>query len=226
MQVKALVEFLSGLEKNNQRSWFVWNKPAYDLLRAEFEELVTDLAARVAKFDRGLGPVDPKKAMFRIYRDTRFSKDKTPYKTHFSAALRDRAKHGLEPGYYFHIDHRGILLAGGGIYRPDTPILARIRRYIAAKPAALTKLLRNPRFRRTYDGFADEDALARPPKGFSADTPHIETIKLRHFFGMIEVDLKRRPPGDLSAEIARYFRDLLPLMVWLRTAVKEPGKRV
>ena len=76
MQVKALVEFLSGLEKNNQRSWFVWNKPAYDLLRAEFEELVTDLAARVAKFDRGLGPVDPKKAMFRIYRDTRFSKER------------------------------------------------------------------------------------------------------------------------------------------------------
>ena len=60
--------------------------------------------------------------------------------------------------------------------------------------------------------------VARPPKGFSADTPHIETIKLRHFFGMIEVDLKRHPPGDLSAEIARYFRDLLPLMEWLRTA--------
>jgi len=219
MQVKALVEFLSGLEKNNQRSWFVWNKPAYDLLRAEFEELVTDLAARVAKFDRGLGPVDPRKAMFRIYRDTRFSKDKTPYKTHFSAAIRDRAKHGLEPGYYFHIDHKGILLAGGGIYRPDPAILMRIRRYIAAKPAALTKLLRNPRFRRTYDGFADEDALARPPKGFSADTPHIETIKLRHFFGIIEIDLKKHPPKDLAAEISAYFRDVLPLMEWLRQAV-------
>ena len=95
----------------------------------------------------------------------------------------------------------------------------RIRRYIAAKPAALTKLLRNPRFRRTYDGFADEDALARPPKGFSADTPHIETIKLRHFFGMIEVDLKKHPPKDLAAETAGYFRDVLPLMEWLRQAV-------
>ena len=218
MHLKALFEFLSGLEQNNNRPWFAWNKPAYDVLREEFEHLVADVTARVQKFDRALGPVDPKKAMFRIYRDTRFSKDRTPYKTHFSAAIRDRAKHGLEPGYYFHIDHKGALLAGGGIYQPDPAILMRIRRYIAAKPAALTKLLRNPRFRRTYDGFADEDALARPPKGFSADTPHIETIKLRHFFGMIEVDLKRRPPGDLSAEIARYFRDLLPLMEWLRTA--------
>jgi len=123
MQVKALVEFLSGLEKNNQRSWFVWNKPAYDLLRAEFEELVADLAARVA------------------------------------------------------------------------------------------------RFRRSYDGFDDEDALARPPKGFPADTPHIETIKLRHFFGIIEVDLKKHPPTDLAAEIAAYFHDVLPLMEWLRQAV-------
>src|SRR5437773_11619161 len=146
MQVKALVEFLSGLEKNNQRAWFVWNKPAYDILRAEFEELVIDLAARVAKFDRGLGPVDPKKAMFRIYRDTRFSKDKTPYKTHFSAAIRDRAKHGLEPGYYFEIDHRGVLQVGGGIYRPEPAILMRIRRHIASKPGMLTTLLRNPRF--------------------------------------------------------------------------------
>ena len=79
--------------------------------------------------------------------------------------------------------------------------------------------MRNPRFRRTYDGFADEDALARPPKGFSADTPHIETIKLRHFFGMIEVDLKKHPPKDLAAETAGYFRDVLPLMEWLRQAV-------
>src|SRR3989449_4722316 len=145
MHVKALTDFLGDLAQNNNRPWFVWNKPAYDLLRAEFEELVTDLVARVAKFDRGLGPVDPKKAMFRIYRDTRFSKDKTPYKTHFSAAIRDRAKRGLEPGYYFHIDHKGILLAGGGIYQPDPTILARIRRYIAAKPAAPTQLLPHPR---------------------------------------------------------------------------------
>ena len=95
-----------------------WNKPAYDVLREEFQALVGDVAGRVAKFDRALGPVDPKKAMFRIYRDTRFSKDRTPYKTHFSAALNDRAKRGLAPGYYFHIDHQGMLLAGGGIYRP------------------------------------------------------------------------------------------------------------
>jgi uncharacterized protein (TIGR02453 family) len=218
MQITALLEFLSGLEQNNNRPWFAWNKPAYDVLREEFLALVTDVTARVRKFDRELGPVDPQKAMFRIYRDTRFSKDRTPYKTHFSAAIRDRSKRGLEPGYYFHIDHEGMLLIGGGIYRPEPQILKRVRQYIAAKPETLTKMLRNPRFKKTYSGFIEEDALSRPPKGFDADTPHIDTIKLRHFFAMMEVNLKRRPPKDLAANLADGFRDLLPLMQWLRVA--------
>jgi uncharacterized protein (TIGR02453 family) len=221
MQVRALVEFLSGLEQNNNRPYFVWHKPAYDVLREEFEALTADLIARVAKFDRGLGPVDAKKALFRIYRDTRFSKDKTPYKTHFSAAIRERAKKGLEPGYYFHIDYRGVLLAGGGIYNPDPAILARIRRHIARHPAALTRVLREPRFHKTYGGLADEEALARPPKGFAADLPHIDAIKLKHYFALIEVDIGKRPPKDLARSIAGYFRDVVPLMRWLRRAVAE-----
>jgi uncharacterized protein (TIGR02453 family) len=224
MHIKALIEFLSGLEENNNRPWFAWNKPAYDVLREEFETLVADVTARVAKFDRGLGPVDAKKALFRIYRDTRFAKDKTPYKTYFSAAIRDRAKKGLEPGYYFHIDHKGIMLVGGGIYRPEPDILKRVRTYIAAHPQSLTKLMRNARFRRTYDGFIREDALIRPPKGFDVDTPQIETIKLRHYFGMIEVSLNKRPPKDLAADISAYFNDLLPLMQWLRIAAAETSK--
>jgi uncharacterized protein (TIGR02453 family) len=221
MHLRALVEFLTGLEQNNNRPWFIWNKPAYDVLRDEFEALVADVIARVTKFDRKLGPVDARKAMFRIYRDTRFSKDKTPYKTHFSAAIRERAKKGLEPGYYFHIDRNGVLLAGGGIYNPDPAILGRIRRYIAKNPGALTRVLREPRFRKTFGGFSEEDALTRPPKGFSADTPHIEAIKLKHYFGLIEVDLLKRPRKDLAGAIAGYFRDLVPLMEWLRKAVKE-----
>jgi uncharacterized protein (TIGR02453 family) len=221
MQVRALVEFLSGLEQNNNRPYFVWHKPAYDVLREEFEALTADLIARVAKFDRSLGPVDAKKALFRIYRDTRFSKDKTPYKTHFSAAIRERAKKGLEPGYYFHIDHHGVLLAGGGIYNPDPATLARIRRHIARHPAALTRVLREPRFHKTYGGFADEEALVRPPKGFAADTPHIDAIKLKHYFALIEVKIDKRPPKDLARSIAGYFRDVVPLMRWLRRAVAE-----
>ena len=205
MHIKALIEFLQGLEQNNNRPWFAWNKPAYDVLREEFQALVGDVAGRVAKFDRALGPVDPKKAMFRIYRDTRFSKDRTPYKTHFSAALNDRAKRGLAPGYYFHIDHQGILLAGGGIYRPEPAMLdAHPPPYrgqarepdAAAARAALRQNLRRPVGRRRTQAAAE---------GIRRRHPHIEAIKLRHYFGMIEVDVKKRPPKDLAADLAATF---------------------
>jgi uncharacterized protein (TIGR02453 family) len=223
MHIPALIEYLDGLAQNNNRAWFAWNKPAYDILRQEFDALVIQLIAHAAAFDRELGPVDPKKAVFRIYRDARFSKDKTPYKTRFAAAIGDRSKRGLAPGYYFHIDHTGTLLAGGGIYLAPPPILQRIRRHIAERPGALTRVLRDAAFAKRYGGLAQEDALSRPPRGFAADTPHIEAIKLRHYFGMVEVDLKKRPPRDLARIIADIFRDLVPLMRWLRRATAAPS---
>ena len=160
--------------------------------------------------------------MFRIYRDTRFRKDKTPYKTHFSAAIRDRAKRGLEPGYYFEIDHRGILHGrrrhlSSGARDPEThpPATSPTSRRRSRRCCA------NPRFSKTYGGLMDEDALARPPKGFSADLKHIDAIKQRHYFGLVEVNIKRKPPKDLAADLAGYFEDLLPLMNWLRKAGAE-----
>jgi uncharacterized protein (TIGR02453 family) len=221
MHVPALIEFLDGLARNNNRPWFVWNKPAYDILREEFEALVGDLIGRVRAFDREIGTVEAKKAMFRIYRDTRFAKDKTPYKTQFSAAIGDRSKRGAAPGYYFHIDHQGVLMAGGGIYSPRPPILLAIRRHIATYPQGLTRVLRDPAFRRTYGGLAEEAALARPPKGFAADMPHIDAIRQKHFFGIVEIDLRRKPPKDLAGTIAGYFRDVKPLIAWLRTATPK-----
>jgi uncharacterized protein (TIGR02453 family) len=221
MHVSALIEFLGGLAQNNNRAWFAWNKPAYDILRQEFEALVADLIRRVAAFDRELGPVELKQSLFRIYRDTRFAKDKSPYKTQFSAAIGDRSKRGLAPGYYFHIDHEGTLMAGGGIYRPHPSMLLRIRRHIAAHPETLTRVLRDARFKRTYGGLAPEESLARPPKGFAADLPHIDAIKLKHFFGIVETNLAHHPSRDLAGDIAGYFRDLLPLMRWLRVAAAD-----
>lgn len=219
MHVEALVEFLAGLERNNARPWFAWNKPAYDILREEFVALVADVAARVAAFDPDIGAVDPNKAMFRIYRDTRFARDKAPYKTQFAAAIGDRSKRGQAPGYYFHIDHAGMLMAGGGIYRPEPHILLAIRKHIAARPALLTRALADGRFATTYGGLADEDALSRPPKGFAADLPHIDAIRQRHYFAVVETDLARKPPKRLAADLAGHFRDLLPLVRWLRGAV-------
>jgi uncharacterized protein (TIGR02453 family) len=220
MHITALTQFLTGLTENNNRPWFLHNKPAYDILREEFTELVAEVIQRTAKFDKSIEHVDPKKSLFRIYRDVRFSKNKDPYKTHFSAYIAARKDHKGDPGYYFQLDAKGMLGLGGGIYMPEPPTLKKVRDFIVENPEKLSKLLKNKRFVETYGGISEEDRMVRPPKGYDADLKHIEHIKNRHFFGWTELNLKKLKAKDLGAEIASRYEDLLPLNLWLREAIK------
>ncbi|MBL8518995.1 MAG: DUF2461 domain-containing protein [Betaproteobacteria bacterium] len=219
MHVPALVQFLEGLAENNNRPWFLHNKPAYDILREEFQTLVGEVIQKTAKFDKSIEHLDPKKSMFRIYRDTRFSKNKDPYKTHFSAVIGDK-KTG-DPCYYFQITHEGKLGGGGGIYMPEPPALKKIREAIVEDSASFTKLMKNKKFTARFGGLMDEDRLQRPPKGFPADHPHIEAIKNRHFFGWHEQSIAKRAPKDLAGEVAAQFADAEPLVTWLRGVLKR-----
>ncbi|MDX2219332.1 MAG: DUF2461 domain-containing protein [Burkholderiales bacterium] len=218
MHIPALIQFLQGLAENNNRPWFLHNKPAYDILREEFQTLVGEVIRGTAKFDKSIEHLEPKKSMFRIYRDTRFSKNKDPYKTHFSAVIGNK-KTG-EPCYYFHIDKDGKLGTGGGIYMPEPAALKTIRESIVENPAAFAKVMKNKKFVARYGGLMDEDRLQRPPKGFPADHPHIEAIKKRHFFGWHEQSIAKRAPKDLAGEIVGHFADAEPLVAWLRGVVK------
>ena len=222
MHLPALIEFLDGLVQHNNRPWFVLHKPAYDILREEFMALVTGLIDDVRKFDKDLGPIDPKKSALRIHRNLRFSRDKTPFKDNFACAIGDRAQRGFLPAYYFHIDAKGTLLAGGGIYNPDKAILHNIRRAIAEHPADFTKVMKQPRFRKTYGGLAEEESLSRPPKGFAPDLEHMDAIRKKHYFGIVEIDVKKHPPKNLRGEIAGLFRDVHPLVAYLRKSSKGP----
>ena len=109
MHLRDLTQFLAELSENNNRAWFVMNKPRYDILRVEFLELVTKLIADLGKFDPAVADCNPKKALFRINRDMRFSKEKIPYKTHFSAAINasglKRPHQGGGPTYYLSLIH-------------------------------------------------------------------------------------------------------------------------
>lgn len=221
MHLPALTQFLTGLTENNNRPWFARNKPAYDILREEFLVLIADTARRVGKFDPVIGNIDPKKAMFRIYRDVRFSKNPDPYKTHFSAVIGERKGIGSTPGYYFQIDARGVLALGGGIYGPDPTTLKKIRAAIADQADVFNKALKDKRFATLYKTLSAEERLSRPPKGYAADHPMIEHIKNRHFFGFTEIDLNQHPSEDLAATIAEHFRGVYPLIQWLRGALVE-----
>lgn len=222
MHTRDLIQFLAELSENNNRAWFVMNKPRYDILRAEFLELVTKLIADTSKFDPAVAGCDPKKTLFRINRDMRFSRDKRPYKTTFSAAITEsglkKPSQGGGPAYYFHVDANGTLLVAGGEYLPPPDRLRAIRQHVIADAAGFGKVLKNKKLKETFGDLQDEGRLTRPPKGFDADAPHIEYIKMKSFIVWKESSLKKKIPADLGKEVVTGFKDAYPLVAWLRQA--------
>jgi uncharacterized protein (TIGR02453 family) len=221
MHLPALLQFLAELHENNNKPWFLHNKPHYDILRAEFIELVAAVGAKVQKFDRDLGPFDAKKALFRIYRDVRFSKDKSPLKDHIGAVIGARTTDKSRPVYYFHIDHKGTLLVACGIYMPDASVIKKLRDHLVTQPKSFQAMLRHKTFVATFGGLSDEGRMQRPPKGYAADLPLIEHIKNRHFICVTEISLKKKPPKDLAAWIATQCEAAHPLVKWIRTATAD-----
>ncbi len=222
MHTRDLIQFLGELSENNNRAWFVMNKPRYDILRLEFLELVTKLIPAVCKFDPEVANCNPRKALFRINRDMRFSRDKSPYKSTFSAAITasglKKPSQGGGPAYYFHVDANGVLLIAGGEYMPPPDRLKTIRQHVVADAAGFSKVLRNKRLKETFGDLQDEGKLTRPPKGFDIDAPHIEYVKMKSFIVWNETSLKNRVPADLGKDLAAGFRDAYPLVAWLRQA--------
>ncbi|HJV53663.1 MAG TPA: DUF2461 domain-containing protein [Noviherbaspirillum sp.] len=222
MHIRDLTQFLAELSENNNRAWFVMNKPRYDILRAEFLELVGKLIADVSKFDPDVAGCNAKKALFRINRDIRFSHDKSPYKTTFSASITasglKKPSQGGGPAYYFHIDANGTLLVAGGEYMPPPDRLRTIRQHVIDDAAGFSKVLKNRKLKDAFGDLQDEGKLSRPPKGFAPDAPHIEYLKHKSFIVWKETSLKKKIPADLAKELAAEFRNAYPLIVWLRGA--------
>ncbi len=226
MHLRDLTQFLTELADNNNRPWFIHNKPRYDILREEFETVVTELIAAIAKFDREVVACNPKKAMFRINRDVRFANDKRPYKTRFSAGITPkdirRPSQGGGPTYYFHIEGDGTLGIGAGEYLPPPDRLKAIREQIVNDATGFGKLIKNKQLRATFGEFETENKLMRPPKGYDPDHPHIEYLKLKSFFMWTEVKLKLNSPDELVPQLARAYKDAFALVTWLRAVEVAP----
>jgi uncharacterized protein (TIGR02453 family) len=226
MHIQDLTRYLAELTDNNNRAWFVMNKPRYDILREEFLALVTDLITQISKFDPLVLGCNPKKALFRINRDIRFAKDKSPYKTRFSAAIvpgdLKKPSQGGGAAYYFHLDAEGELFFAVGEYMPPADRLKQIRQTIADNGAGLVKILKSKKIKEAYGSFPDEDKLQRPPKGFDPDHPQIELIKLKHFMVWNRISTKNLK-SDMKSELVlktlvTNFKDAYPLVCWLRQA--------
>ena len=220
-QIPALLQFLEGLAANNNRSWFLHNKPQHEILHEEFIALVEAVGTRVRAHDPAVEAFDTAKAVYRIHRDVRFTADKSPYKTHMGGVIGTRnVADKSRPIYYFQIDRLGILTMTAGIYLPPADVLQQIRNHIVAKPHLLTSLLADSHFLKSFGGFSAADRLTRPPKGYAPDLPHVELIMNRHFICEATVNLKAAPVTDLALAISTRFETAAPMMAWLRSVKK------
>ena len=183
--MKTVIPFLKELSKNNNKEWFTANKPRYQAIQKELNDFTEKLILGIAKFDPTIASLTVKDCSYRIYRDTRFSKDKTPYKTHIGIFVCKGGKCSGNAGYYLHIEPkgRGSWLGGSmictGLYMPEPIILKSVREDILSNGANFVKTIKSAK---GFDWDDDrEDKLSRPPKGFPADSPYIEYIKQKSF---------------------------------------------
>ena len=220
---KETFTFLKDLTENNKREWFNENKHRYeDHVKDPAIRFIIDFGAHLRTLSEHFRS-DPRTvggSMFRIYRDTRFSKDKTPYKTHIGIQFRhELGKDAHAPGYYLHID-RGGCFAGSGMWHPDSPSLKKIREAIVDDAQAWKRTVGAKRFRDTY--VLEGDRLKRPPKGFDPDHPLVEDLKRKDFIGVAQVPKKMITDPKLPQELKRVFRSATPLMEFLCHAVDVP----
>jgi uncharacterized protein (TIGR02453 family) len=222
---KEMTTFFRSLKRNNKREWFQPRKHLFEQhVKAPMIELVTALNSDFAKFAPEFVS-DPKKAIFRIYRDTRFSSDKTPYKTHIAASFARRGGERLAAGgFYFSVSHDQIEVAGG-IYHPAPETMLVVRNHIAEHHQDLRGLLADRRVRRLL-GDLQGDALTRAPKGFDPAHPAIQLIKMKDWILDTTLDPSLGTSPRLYKELADRFRAMTPLIEFLNRPLlmKKPTK--
>jgi uncharacterized protein (TIGR02453 family) len=219
MAADKILNFLTVLNDHNDRDWFNTHKAEYEVARKQMEELTIAVIEGVRRFDGSIADLEAKDAIFRIYRDTRFSKDKTPYKTHMGAfvAVGGRKSHG--PGYYFHIDPKESFL-GGGIYMPESQLLKSIRHEIYDDYEGFLKVLNDKQFQRFFQGLAEmDDKLKKAPKDFPADFVGIEMLKHKSYFCEHRLAKEQLLSPGLAEYIVEGFRACAEFNRFLSKAV-------
>jgi uncharacterized protein (TIGR02453 family) len=208
------LKFLRALKRNNRREWFQPRKAQYD---AQVRAPMIAIIERLAVDMRDIAPeivVDPKTAMYRIYRDTRFSENKTPYKTHVAASFPSRGLPKHEgAGLYFHVAPDGVWV-GGGMYAPQTAQLQAVREHIAANVKRLRAIVESPGFRRNI-GALEGERLQRVPRGFPKDHEAAEYLKYRQFLAGLELPPNIASSPTFYATLLTVFRQVAPLARFL-----------
>ena len=213
------IDFMKRLKRNNNRPWFEKHKEEYEAsVKLPMQSLIAALRPHFDQFAPEFD-INPKRSLFRIYRDVRFSKDKSPYKTHVAAhfVLRGKPKGVEGSGYYLHIEPGEVFL-GGGIYMPDNDQLKKIRRAIADQPDLFLSIIQDQRFKKCF-GKLEGDKLQRVPKGYEPDHPMAEWLKYKQFFVGVEWVESKCQKVKFVSQIAAVFEAASPLVRFLNEAM-------
>ena len=220
---RETLQFLKTLKRNNNREWFQKNKPRYE---SAFLEPSLDFISAMEKPLQRISPcfqAIPKKqggSLMRIYKDTRFAKDKTPYKTNAGIHFRHEAGCSVHaPGFYLHVEP-GNCFMGAGIWRPDKTPLLEIRRAISASPSDWKRARDAKSFRTNYE--LSGDSLKRQPAGFEKDDPMIEDLKRKDFIGVCNLDDDELTDPKFLQEATKKFKAATPFMRFLCSSLELP----
>jgi uncharacterized protein (TIGR02453 family) len=222
----AAFRFFRGLARNNSKPWFEKNRAIYEVeVRDQMRALVEEMDVRLASFAPEITG-DPKKAMFRIHRDIRFSKDKSPYKTNAGCWFRHtdasrkvgQESEGGSAGFYFHFQP-GACFSAGGLWMPPRGSLTRIRDAIADAPTELAAIEKAAPFRKRFGHIDTEATLVRVPRGYDPEHPAGHWLKLKSFTAGAPIDDKIVGSKRLLTHLSKDFERLLPLVRWLNSAL-------
>lgn len=208
---KSTFQFLKDLKRNNDREWFMDNKIRFEDAKADFEEYINSLILQLAKFDKSIGHLQAKDCIFRIYRDVRFSNDKSPYKTNFGAHItsaKSKSEIHTKAGYYIHVSPGDSMLAGGA-YLPPSPWLKAIRSEIDHHGKEFKKIITSTAFTKYFKEIEGEK-LVKVPKEFPKDHPDIELLKFKSYLAVHKMEDATVLSKDFLKHSAEVFKALKP----------------
>lgn len=220
MLSKDTLQFLDDLKANNNRDWFLENKKRYEAFKKDYQQLVANLLDAMKPLDPSLEMLEVKNCTFRINRDIRFSKDKTPYKSHLGIWLSSGAKGLNRSGYYIHLE-KGASFIAGGLYCPESEDLKKMRKEIAFFYDDLEAILAEKDFKSEFGDFDrnEKDTLKNPPRGYDKEHPAIELLKLKSFEASQKIDFSAASKKDFVAVMSQKLIALKPLNDFINRAL-------
>lgn len=214
---KQISVFLEDLRKNNSKDWFDTQRNVYESARQSFFTFTEEIISGIREFDPEIGAQKASSCVFRINRDVRFSKDKSPYKTNFAFSITKGGKKSGYAGYYFHLEAESGF-AGGGMYAPMPDVLQSIRREIYFRTDQFENILKQPAFKKTFKGLDTIEKLKNPPKGYDKDSPGIEYLLHKHYVVTVSFNHSDIFTPGFKSELLRVFKVQKPFIDFLNEA--------